>query len=135
MPRMSLPKRNPRRSLAAVLAAGVLAAGGVVLAAAGPAAAAPAGCPYPYVCFYRSGPDYDAGRAISRYRDVTDGWQYLRPQSVGALYAYNSRHDDVAYLHLADDPDHPFCLAPGRTAYLFEAGVDRIRISTEATCP
>ena len=118
-----------------MLAAGVLAAGGVVLGGAGPASATVAGCPYPYVCFYRTSADYEAGRPISRYRDVTDGWQYLRSQSVGAEKVYNTRHDDVAYLHLAADPDHPYCLAPGRTVFLFEAGVDRIRISTEATCP
>jgi hypothetical protein len=72
---------------------------------------------------------------VSRYRDVTDGWQYLRPLSVGAEYVYNSRHDDVAYLHQSSDPNHPFCLPPGATVNLGWAGVDRIRISTEATCP
>jgi hypothetical protein len=126
--------RPTGRRVGAVVAGTALAVGVSVVGGATPASAAP-GCPYPYVCFYPTRDAYNAGRPVSRYRDVTSGWQYLRSQSIGSEVIANTRHDDVAYLHLAADPDHPYCLAPGETTWLFEAGVDRIRISTEATCP
>ena len=116
------------------LAAGITLAAALtlVVGAATPASAAVAGCAYPYVCFYPTYAEYSAGHPVSRYRDVTDGWQYLRSQSVGADYIYNSRNDDVAYLHFTNDTVE--CLRPHELQNWNEKQVDRVRIDSSDTC-
>jgi hypothetical protein len=120
-----------RRTRLAAAAGVALAAGVTLLGTAAPASAA-AGCPYPYVCFYPTYAQYAAGTPVSRYRDVTDGWQNLRPQSVGADYIYNTRNDDVAYLHFTDGSQA--CVLPHSVHNWNEKQVDAVRIDSSPTC-
>jgi len=90
------------------------------------------GCVYPRVCFYRTMDDFRAGRPSAAYRDITAGWQWLGPASYGADGMWNTRNDDVAYLHFAHGGT--MCLRPNMGFWTGTIQVDRIRISSSATC-
>src|SRR5438128_2463217 len=88
-------------------AAVATALAGAPLLSAAPAQAAP-DCPYPNVCFYDS-----SGHRTGEFTDVTSDWQNIPPGSPshGARLAYNTRHDDVAYLRFTGGKQ--LCLPPG----------------------
>jgi hypothetical protein len=124
-----------KRRLLAVVAAAVLGTTGAVVAQS-PASAAH-GCEWPRVCFYLTVSDLNANRPTAAFQDVTSGWQYLGSRSRGAYYVYNSRRDDVAYLHSTNGSVH--CLAPLNGVNPSHPAngwgtVDRIRISWSSTC-
>jgi hypothetical protein len=123
--------RAGRRLVAALT--GITAVTGLtLLAGATPASAVGGGCPYPYVCFYPTYSDYFADHPVSRYRDVTSGWQYLRSLSVGADWITNTRNDDVAYLHFTDGSVE--CMVPHSVHNWNDKQVDRVRIDSSPSC-
>ena len=108
----------------ATLTAGVLAS---------PVSAEAAGrraCGYPYVCLYKG---YQTGKPVSRFRDVTGGWQYLN-RSRGAGSFKNTRHDDVAYILTTGGM--VICVRPGDSGGIMPdaGGARAIRISTRSHC-
>lgn len=80
-------------------AAGALLPFGATVAAAPEASAVSAnGCPWPYVCFYKTAYDWGFDRPTAMYRDM--GYrQKLSPGAYGAYAVYNSRNDDCAQLY------------------------------------
>jgi hypothetical protein len=116
-------------SAAATLA---MAAGMVLVQAAPASAVSMAGCAYPRVCFYLTYGDYWNNRPTAAYQDVTSSWQTLGSRSRGADYIVNTRNDDVAYLHYTNGA--VMCLEPNSIAYETYRVVDRVRISSSATC-
>ncbi|WP_262418391.1 hypothetical protein [Streptomyces sp. SP2-10] len=89
------------------------------------------GCPYPYVCFYVDNDALLAGRPISKYKDVTSGYQAVTPRPhYGVL---NTRNDDVVYLRLQSGGS--ICLEPNtQTVFANAYRVNGIRISSSSTC-
>ncbi|GAA3099747.1 hypothetical protein [Streptomyces echinatus] len=89
------------------------------------------GCPYPYVCFYVDNDALLAGRPISKYKDVTSGYQAVTPRPhYGVL---NTRNDDVVYLRLQSGGS--ICLEPNtQTVFADAYSVNGIRISSSSTC-
>jgi hypothetical protein len=114
------------RSIKAGMVAVTLAAG--VLVAPGSAEASSNGCSYPQVCLYAGS---SMRRPVSRFRDVTSGWQWLG-RSFGARSFRNTRHDDVAYL--LTTTGRVICVRPGARGGLLSGGVTAIRISYRSTC-
>jgi hypothetical protein len=127
---MDPPVSRAKRLLAAL--AGISLTAGVSVVGVATPANADTSCPYPYVCFYRTTADLQNGTPISRYQDLTSGWQYLRSQSIGSDWIVNSRHDDVAYLHFTDG--ETLCLVPRGAVGEPVLVVDRIRIDTASEC-
>ncbi|MFE2584339.1 hypothetical protein [Streptomyces sp. NPDC059378] len=120
------------RKAAGFAAAGVTVAAMSLTGASAAHAEAPTqGCPYPYVCFYLNNADLLAGKPISKYRDVTSGYQAVKPRPHYGVM--NTRNDDVAYLRLQDGSS--ICLPPN-TQTLFADGysVTGIKISSSSTC-
>jgi hypothetical protein len=91
------------------------------------------GCAYPYVCFYRTRGDFDAGLWAARYRDITKIFQNLGPNARGADVIWNTRNDDVAYLRF-DKGVRIRCLPPNSGDAGAVGIVDGIRISSAAKC-
>ncbi|QEU66041.1 hypothetical protein CP966_12670 [Streptomyces galilaeus] len=89
------------------------------------------GCPYPYVCFYVDNNALLAGTPISKYRDVTSGYQAVTPRPhYGVL---NTRNDDVVYLRLQSGGS--ICLGPNtQTVFTNSYSVNGIKISSSSTC-
>jgi len=121
----------------------LIAAAAVVLGTMGslvaqsPASASYLGCDWPRVCFYLTQADLNANRPTASFQDVTTGWQNLGSRSFGAFFVYNSRNDDVAYLHSTNGTVH--CLEPLNGVNPSHPAngwgtVDKIRISWSATC-
>ncbi len=117
---------NIRKSLAVSVAAVAVSSG---LAFAPMASAAPqsaaAGCSYPYVCFYKG------STKTGQFKDVTSGWQNLG-SSKGATKMLNTRHDDVVYTHFTNGKTH--CTPPGNVTTFNSWVVDKVRISSAASC-
>lgn len=111
-----------RIGISTAVAVGLAAA---VLAAPAPAAAAPPGdCPWPRVCIYNS-----SWVRTGAFQDITPDFQTILS---APRFAYNSRHDDVAYFRGTLNIG---CVEPGRTADLRNLGtVTGIRISSESRC-
>jgi hypothetical protein len=90
------------------------------------------GCPYPRVCFFKTEKDWNAKRPAGSFKDVTSRWQRLTT-SKGSFAVYNTRDDDIAYLHFTDgstvcmDPNDAFIV--GRNFV-----VDAVRISWASHC-
>ena len=114
--------------------AAVLAAGLGVMAGpnAAPAAADSAfGCPYPYVCFYKTWNDFNADRPTAMFKDR--GWQNLGSNSRGADVAYNSRNDDAVWFKYSSG--RQTCLEPSRWDGIeFEGTVTQVNIVSSAHC-
>ncbi|MFI6359997.1 hypothetical protein ACIBJF_47290 [Streptomyces sp. NPDC050743] len=120
--------------VAAPLGAAALAVTGTVTLAS-PASAAET-CPYPYVCFYDSSALESPGtHIIGKFQVVTSGWQWLSGAK-GAAFVLNTRHDDVAYMHMTDGT--VYCVLPGGSKNFDDDYpnriVDAIRISWSSTC-
>ncbi|MGM9381532.1 hypothetical protein [Streptomyces sp. NRRL F-5008] len=90
------------------------------------------GCPYPYVCFYVDNDALLAGRVLSKYKDVTSGYQAVTPRPhYGVL---NTRNDDVVFLRLQSGGS--ICLPPNsQTVFADGYRVNGIKISSSSTCP
>ncbi|WP_037674730.1 hypothetical protein [Streptomyces griseus] len=89
------------------------------------------GCPYPYVCFYVDNDALLAGRPISKYRDVTSGYQTVTPRPHYGVM--NTRNDDVVYLRLQGGGS--ICLRPNQsTVFADSAVVNGVKISSSSTC-
>ncbi|NKQ23012.1 hypothetical protein [Streptomyces galbus] len=120
------------RKVAALASVG-LAVAALSATAAPTAHAEPAthGCPYPYVCFYVDEHAYEAGTPVTKYRDITSGYQTVRSRP--HYHVVNTRDDDVAYLRLQDGTS--ICLPPdNETVFSSAYSVTGIRISTSSTC-
>ncbi len=115
-------------------AATALMAAGTVMATAPSASADSAfGCSWPRVCFYLTDAAWAADSPTAAYQDITSGYQTLGAASRGSNYVYNSRNDDVAYLHLTNGA--VICLTPSTILHISSSfTVDKIRISSAATC-
>ncbi|MET7651247.1 hypothetical protein [Streptomyces sp. NPDC005486] len=89
------------------------------------------GCPYPWVCFYVDNNALLAGTPISKYQDVTSGYQAVTPRPhYGVL---NTRNDDVVYLRLQSGGS--ICLSPNsQTVFANAYVVTGIKISSSSTC-
>ncbi|MFF3936703.1 hypothetical protein ACFYZV_11010 [Streptomyces phaeofaciens] len=89
------------------------------------------GCPYPYVCFYVDNDALLAGKPLSKYKDVTSGYQAVTPRPhYGVL---NTRNDDVVYLRLQSGGS--ICLPPNsQTVFADAYSVNGIKISSSSTC-
>ncbi|MFZ3495327.1 hypothetical protein ACODT5_19240 [Streptomyces sp. 5.8] len=92
--------RKAMRAAGVAVAALGLAVGTSVLTA-GPAAAGAqvAGCPWPYVCFYKSSADWEAGRTVAMYKDMN--YQQLGPNARSSYSVQNSRQDDVVWIKMS----------------------------------
>jgi hypothetical protein len=117
------------------LAAGAAAATAtaLVLTTAAPAGAATTQaalgrCFYPQVCLY---PRSQTTQPTGRFRDVTTNWQWLS-RSFGTTSAYNTRHDDVAYL--LTTTGRTICVPPRSSAGPINGGFTAIRISYRSHC-
>ncbi|MBO0812202.1 MAG: hypothetical protein J2P23_09180 [Microlunatus sp.] len=121
---------------AVVAGASVALAGGITAATADTASATSwNGCGWPRVCFYKYSSNWYSGQPSAAYQDVTSGYQTLGSRSYGAYGVYNSRNDDVAYLHYTSG--RVYCLKPNHNVSGNAAGwgkVDKIRISWSSTC-
>ncbi|KOV61513.1 hypothetical protein [Streptomyces sp. MMG1121] len=117
---------NTRKRLAFSLAAVAFSSG---LAFAPMASAAPkaatAACPYPYVCFYKG------STKTGSFKDVTSSWQNLGA-SKGASSMVNTRHDDIVYTHFTNGKT--YCTPPSSTTTFNSWVVDKVRISSAASC-
>ncbi|CBG70514.1 hypothetical protein F3K40_22450 [Streptomyces sp. LBUM 1478] len=100
-------------------------------ASAAQAEAPTQGCPYPWVCFYVDNDALIAGRPLSKYQDVTSGYQAVTPRPhYGVL---NTRNDDVVYLRLQSGGS--ICLGPNsQTVFANAYVVNGIRISSSSRC-
>ncbi|MFI1702463.1 hypothetical protein ACH419_41975 [Streptomyces bobili] len=89
------------------------------------------GCSYPYVCFYVDNNALLTGTPISKYQDVTSGYQAVTPRPhYGVL---NTRNDDVVYLRLQSGGS--ICLGPNtQTVFTNSYSVNGIKISSSSTC-
>ncbi|QFQ98152.1 hypothetical protein F9278_20235 [Streptomyces phaeolivaceus] len=89
------------------------------------------GCPYPYVCFYVDNGALIAGNPLSKYKDVTSGYQAVTPRPhYGVL---NTRNDDVVHLRLQSGGS--ICLGPNtQTVFSSSYIVNGIRISSSSRC-
>ncbi|MEU9476729.1 hypothetical protein [Streptomyces sp. NPDC048191] len=126
-----------RTATAAVLTACAMAGSGLAVSAqaaqaaqAAPAhshtasAAARPSCPYPYVCFY------NGNTMTGKFKD-TGYWQKLGA-SRKANGAFNTRHDDVAYVRFSNY--HTICMRP-RDGWAFNgAHPTHVYISTSSRC-
>lgn len=86
------------------------------------------GCSYPYVCVYTA-----SQAKVGQYQDFTSYWQTFSRTDVA--YAYNTRHDDVAYFHYSSGKTS--CISPGNQADLRINGygtITGIRIDTSPVC-
>ena len=102
-------------------------------AAATPASAVSmAGCAYPRVCFYLTDAAYYGNSPNASYQDVTSGYQTLGSHSRGARWIVNTRNDDTAHLHFTDGST--WCMTPNEIDLWTIKTVDKIRISSSATC-
>lgn len=115
------------RKIKAVVLAALLSAG-VVAVPTSASAASRSGCGYPYVCLYAGS---TGSRPLSKFRDVTSGWQWLG-RSFGARSFKNTRHDDVAYI--LTTTGRTICVRPGVTGGLMNGGATAIRISYRSHC-
>ncbi|MDQ0688493.1 MULTISPECIES: hypothetical protein [Streptomyces] len=89
------------------------------------------GCPYPWVCFYVDNDALLAGTPLSKYKDVTSGYQAVTPRPHYGVM--NTRNDDVVYLRLQGGGS--ICLPPNHsTVFANSAVVNGIRISSSPTC-
>ncbi|MCX4989595.1 MULTISPECIES: hypothetical protein [unclassified Streptomyces] len=89
------------------------------------------GCPYPWVCFYVDNAALNAGTPLSKYQDVTSGYQAVTPRPHYGVV--NTRNDDVVYLRLQSGGS--ICLPPNNsTVFAGSAVVTGIRISSSSTC-
>jgi hypothetical protein len=91
-----------------------------------------AGCVYPRVCFYLTDDQYFGNAPTAAFQDVTSGYQTLGPRSRGARWIVNTRNDDTAHLHFTDGST--WCMTPGEVDLWTSKTVDKIRISSSATC-
>lgn len=120
-----------RRKVAAVISAAMATAATWALAA--PASAdSMSGCAYPRVCFYLTDNQYYSNSPTASYQDVTSGYQTLGSRSRGARWIVNTRNDDTAHLHFTDGST--WCMTPGEVDLWTIKTVDKIRISSSATC-
>jgi hypothetical protein len=93
-----------------------------------PASAALNGCRYPYVCVYNG-----SQTRVGQFVDRTPYFQTFSRSDV--TYAFNTRHDDVAYFLYSSG--RISCVAPGRQARLTIAGwgsVTGIRLDDSPQC-
>ncbi|MFH9552841.1 hypothetical protein [Streptomyces sp. NPDC017435] len=89
------------------------------------------GCPYPWVCFYADNDALLAGTPMSKYQDVTSGFQAVTPRPHYGVM--NTRNDDVVYLRLQGGGS--ICLPPNHsTVFAGSAVVNGIKISSSSTC-
>lgn len=88
------------------------------------------GCPYPYVCLYKS---KNLQSFTGRFRDVTSGFQHLS-RSRGATSFVNTRRDDVVYLKLSTGKT--ICARPNSVGGLIPGGggVIGVRVSWSSRC-
>ncbi|MDQ0585480.1 hypothetical protein [Streptomyces rishiriensis] len=108
-----------------------VAAMSVTGASAAHAEAPTHGCPYPWVCFYVDNNALLAGTPLSKYQDVTSGYQAVTPRAHYGVM--NTRNDDVVYLRLQGGGS--VCLPPNNsTVFANSVVVTGIRISSSSTC-
>jgi hypothetical protein len=89
------------------------------------------GCPYPWVCFYVDNNALLAGNPLSKYKDVTSGYQAVTPRPHYGVQ--NTRNDDVVYLRLQSGGS--ICLPPNNSTVFADAYVvNGIKISSSSTC-
>ncbi|WP_413098157.1 hypothetical protein [Streptomyces sp. Inha503] len=124
-----------KRVLSSVAGAALFAAVSVTLTAS-PAAADPPGCPWPYVCFYKTSASYPNGTPSAMYKDVTSSYQDLGSASRGSDWVFNSRDDDRAMLrYVVNGQTKYHCLAPNSDiGFTSAATVTGIKIQTASTC-
>lgn len=103
-------RKKAKRSMGAAVAVLGLTFGASALTA-GPAVAQTqvAGCPWPYVCFYKSSADWEADRPVSMYKDMH--YQELGPKARASYAVENGRRDDVVWIKMSNGSKH--CLDPG----------------------
>lgn len=109
----------------------LLSSGAVVAAAPQASATSAYGCPWPYVCFYKTDADWYANHPTSMYRDM-GYWQHLGANARGATYVYNSRNDDGALFR--DTWGWYLCVGPNDIARLAPYVVTDIVITDSPTC-
>jgi hypothetical protein len=128
--------RSTTKKAAAIAGVALALGGGISFATADQASATSFnGCGWPRVCFYKSASNWTSSSPTAAYQDVTSYYQNLGSRSYGAYVVYNSRNDDVAYLQYSSG--RVDCLEPNHSVLGNWPGwghVDKIRISTSATC-
>ncbi|WP_406010364.1 hypothetical protein OG440_32830 [Streptomyces sp. NBC_00637] len=124
--------RSVIRKVARFAGVGVAVAAMSVTGASAAHAEAPThGCPYPWVCFYVDNNALLAGTPLSKYQDVTSGYQTVTPRPHYGVV--NTRNDDVVYLRLQSGGS--ICLPPNnQTVFANAYVVTGIKISSSSTC-